>query len=294
MDTANSDTFSPQSSKNTTPQTPNRCLPIGEDLHLLNPQLQRVLKQQDSQGLVRLAAAQIDAGAHSIDINLGQGKTFSRQMKWVVETIQDQFEIPLFFSAPSEGLEEILTVHRGKATINAISANSKQLIQTMKTARQFEANLVILLIKPGLMTAGSNARIEIATEVLSTALGTGFPLENIYMDPILSIRPDPVSWKMSRGLPDIDSVTETLGLIKELSQGKLKTILSLSNSSVGVKAANRSRLQCRLLPLLAAAGLDAVIMNCKDKELMETSRFLNSPNHPAAAFEQQPDYRQVV
>lgn len=285
MHTETTETSNPQSVRNTASEKPaiqKKILAIGEDIHILNPQVQKILEEHNQQGLLKLAKAQKDGGAHSLDLNLGQGKTFFRQMKWVIQTLQAELDMPFFFSASALALPEILSIHTGKATINAVSATSKHLVQIMETALPFEANLVILLVKPGLMTAGVHDRVLIAAEVMETALATGFPLERIYLDPIFSTRPDPVSWKMSRGLPDIDTVVETIRYIKELSQGRCKTILSLSNGSLGMKAENRSSMHCRLLPILANAGLDAAIMNCRDTNLMETTRLLNAPEYAAA------------
>ncbi len=279
MDSTTTDTTSVPFYQELNPKSQNKLLAIGEDIHILNPQVLQILESQDQQGLLNIAKAQTDAGAHSIDINLGQGKLFSRHMKWTIQTIQNHLHLPLFFSAPTNALPDILSIHKGEATINAVSANSATLGKTMEIAKKYDANLVILLVKSGFMTASVNDRVYIASEVLETARKTAFSLEKIYLDPILSTRPDPVTWRMSRGVPDIDAAVETIQYIKELSQGKCKTILSLSNGSLGLKDENRSALHCQMLSLFGDTGLDAAIMNCRDKDLMKINRTLNTDHN---------------
>jgi cobalamin-dependent methionine synthase I len=56
----------------------------------------------------------------------------------------------------------------------------------------------------------------------------------------------------------------------------------LSNASVCLAKEQRSAFHCRLLPLLAQAGLDAVIMNCRDRKLMEVTKKQHFPQAMAA------------
>jgi cobalamin-dependent methionine synthase I len=62
---------------------------------------------------------------------------------------------------------------------------------------------------------------------------------------------------------------ETIEMLPQLTEEKVRTLVALSSASQFLPRAERAGLHHRLLPLLIAAGLDAVILNCRDNKLME-------------------------
>ncbi len=253
----------------------SKLLIIGEEIHVLNPTILQAIENRDGDTLARLAGKQVEAGAHALDVNLGPGKATGKMTPWVIETIQQAVNVPLFLSAHVLSLQQGFKVHQGRATINAVTADPEVLPRAMATAKKFDANLVVLLVKPGMTAAGLEEKLQIATEVLTEALKTGLALERLYLDPLISIRPDPVTWAISRGMPDIDLITRLIELIHELGGGAIKTIVGLSNGSLGLSTEKRSVLHCRMLHLLAQAGLSAAIINCRDRALIEVAKAIN-------------------
>ncbi len=255
---------------------------IGEDLHIMNHEFLRVMETQDAEGLVRLARRQVEAGAAALDINLGQNKKFGRRTPWLVETIQQAMDVPLLLSNHVLNEPHALEVHQGTATINAVTANPAELLRAMETAKHFQANLVVLLVSSKLTPTDANGRLRLALMVQEIADEVGMPLEQLYLDPVISCRPDPEAWGLSAGLPNIDVLLNSIRLLGELSDHRLRTIAAISNSSICLAAGERSALHCRLLPMLAEAGLDAVIMNCRDKKLMAAAKNINTALPTAA------------
>lgn len=253
---------------------------IGENMHIMNPQFLKALEEVDEDLLVHLARRQVEAGATALDINLGQNRKFGRLTPWLVETIQDRLKVPLFLSSHVLSQQRALEIHRSSATINAVTANHTELCRAMEITKFFQASLVVLLVSSELTPMDVNGRLQLAMQVLETAEKAGLSPGQLYLDPVICCRPDPASWNLSAGLPDIDVVLESIRLVKELSSRPPKTIVAISNSSVCLPRSKRSAFHCRLLPLLAEAGLDAVIMNCLDTNLMAVSR---EPRVPLAS-----------
>lgn len=250
---------------------------IGEDLHILNPSFQQALEQQNSTSLIRLADQQISGGAMALDINLGPARSMAEKLPWVVNTIQQHTAIPLFLPAVSSSITKALQVHVNRATINAVTAEFAQLKGAMELARDFDADLVVLLTKPGLRHNDTSERLQTAMEVLEQADTIGLPFERLFLDPVFSTRTDPITWKLTGGMPDLDQILETIILIGELSNQQAQTLLALSNGTVGLSPEKRSAFQCQMLPLLVDAGLDGVICNCRNPALMETADSLRKP-----------------
>ncbi len=247
----------------------------GEDLHILNPRFQQLLAARDEEGLIGLARAQINGGATALAINPGPAKSMADRLPWIVETIQGRWDIPLLLPAGAH-LEEALECHRGRATINAVTADPDQLDTFIHLAGKYDANLVVLLTRPGLWATGSHEQLQMAIDVLERTDAIGLPLANIYLDPVLSVRTDPLSWNLSGGMPDLDRVLELISLIGELTDNRARTMVALSNATMGLPTVRRSALHCRMLPLLVEAGLRAVILNCRDRSLMQLAQTLAS------------------
>ncbi len=261
--------------------TASGLLLIAEGLHVLNPAVYQAIEGRNQDRLTDLVRKQVRAGARALDVNLGPGKAMGSLTPWVLSAIRQVTDVPLFLSAQALSLPQTMESYRGELTINAVTADPELLPQAMTTARQYGAGLVVLLVRPGLVPTGIDGRNQLAMEVLDQAVKNDLPLEQLYLDPVIGCRPDPAAWEVSRGLPEIGPVLEAIALIKELSNDLVRTIVGIGNGSQGLARGSRSALHCRLLPLLAEAGLDAVIMNCLDRELMAAARAIENGTSPA-------------
>ncbi len=254
----------------TTPS--HRLLLVGEGLHVMNPALVRAIEERDEQRLVGMARSQVEAGADALDLNLGQSRQLCRLIPWLVELIQDEMETTFFLSSHVLKMEQALKAHQGRATINAVTADEAGLTGAMEKAMAFDANLVVLLVSPDLTPGNVDERLQLAARVIETAVRVGMPLSRLYLDPVISCRPDPMTWHLGGGLPDMETILESIRLIGELSDHAVRTIVALSNASACLPRGQRSDLHCRLLPMLVEVGLDAVILNCSDSRLMAVAR----------------------
>ncbi len=252
---------------------------IGEEMHILNQKFVQALESLDKETVAKMAQEQVDAGAEALDINLGQVRQLNDLTPWLVETVQEATSIPLLLSSHVLSQERTLEFHKGQATINAVTADPDELRRAMKIAARFQADLVVLLVSSLLTPSNVNDRLMLAAQSLEIAEELNFPLEQLYFDPVIACRTDPNTWTLSAGLPDIDTLVASLHWLGDLTDHKTKTIIGLSNASICLTKEKRSAFHCRLLPLLAEAGLDAVIMNCRDQALMDVAKNIANNQH---------------
>lgn len=250
---------------NTTPP-----LLVADGIHVLNPQVHRAITTQDTKKLELQVCKQLASGAQALAVNLGPGKKMGEMTSWVMETIREVTDTQLFFSENIVRNVQVMQDYGSKITINAVTAGHGELVEAFEAAGEYGSSVVVLLIRPGRMTSGIDARIRLASEIIEQAIAIGLPLSRLYLDPVLSCHPDPAAWTVSRGLPDVASAAETISLIKQLDC-QVKTIVALGNSSAGVTRENRSSVHSSILSVLAEAGVDAVLLNCLDKEVMRTA-----------------------
>jgi cobalamin-dependent methionine synthase I len=245
-----------------------KCLRfVGQDMQILNPLFFRAIEERDSRAVAAMARRQAEAGADALDLNLGPAKKNSSLLTWVIETVQAAVDLPLFVASQILSMPDLLQQHQDSITVNSVTADPTTLVAAMERAGAYGAGLVVLLTKPGQSVFSADDRLLLAAEVLETAACTGFPLARLHLDPLF--RPGP------QGLPDLEPVLATLATLPLLSQEKVHTIAALSSASAFLPAAKRPALHQRLLPLLAEAGLDTLILNCNDRRLMEIGRHLS-------------------
>lgn len=253
---------------------------IGQDMHIMNPVFFRAVEKQDYRSLAAMAEQQIRAGADALDLNFGPAKKNIALLDRAVQSLQEAVQVPLFIAFQVLFRPEVLKLHQGRAVINSVTADPALLADAMQRAGEYGAELVVLLVRPGLIPLTADDRLRVAGEVLETAEQTEFPLSRLYLDPLFHLKPDPAVWKLGRRLPDIDSVLETIALLPLLSRKPVRTLVALSSASQFLPATERAAFHYRLLPLLRAAGLDAVLINCNDKKLMKIARNPDTAEEP--------------
>jgi 5-methyltetrahydrofolate corrinoid/iron sulfur protein methyltransferase len=102
-------------------------------------------------------------------------------------------------------------------------------------------------------------RMELAAEIVACCLDQGFPIEDLYLDPVA------MSVKVAQA--QMKDILEAIREFKLISEPAPKTVIGLSNVSQG--ACKRSLINRIFLTMAASYGLDAAILDPTDKDLMD-------------------------
>lgn len=258
------------------PLSPQKFFPVAEGLHILNRQVYEAVTTRDREALLALAGRHLGSGARGLAVSLGTGRKMAELTPWVVESLVRGTDARLFLSANVLDHPDLLRRFGDRIVINAVTVEADTLALALESARQHEAGLVVLLVRPGLTPTGLNDRLLLAADVIDRAVRTGLHPNRLFLDPILSCRPDPHALKISRGLPDVGIVAETVSLIRQIHPD-VRTIVGLGTGQPSGREPHGWMRQ-GILTVLLEAGLDAAIMNCLDPVMMSTGQ-----NHRAAA-----------
>lgn len=238
---------------------------IGERL---NTQGSRKAKEMvlndDFDGLVRLAAAQVEEGAHCLDVCVATTERSNELefMSKLVKRLSNEIDAPLVIdSTDSKVIESVLKLIPGKPIINSINLEGD--------GSRFHL-LAPLMYKYGVpaiaMCIGPNGMAKTAEDKLKTAqllLETG---KKYNLKPWQFIF-DVLTFTLATGEAEFqDSAKATLDgirLVKETLVDSL-TALGLSNVSFGLPVPARKIVNSVFLYHAIKAGLDAVIINAKD------------------------------
>jgi 5-methyltetrahydrofolate corrinoid/iron sulfur protein methyltransferase len=232
---------------------------VGERINASRKAIAAAISAQDAAAIIKEAKDQKNAGAHFIDVNAGIFVDEEvRYLKWMVQTIQQEAEIPLCIDSPNpKAITEALALHKGRAMINSITDEKERYQSLIPIIKQFKPLVVALCMTDGGMPHTSDERFKIASRLIDKLTKEGVAPQDIYIDPLVM----PISTDKSFG----NAVLETIEKITT-SFPKVNTICGLSNISYGLP----SRKLINQLFLVAAMtkGLSGVIFDPLDKRIM--------------------------
>jgi len=127
-------------------------------------------------------------------------------------------------------------------------------------AKQYKAYLIGLSLDKKGVPQDKDRRIELAATIAAAAQDDGFPVEDLFLDPVVL----PVNVAQSQGINVIEAIRE----FKLLASPPPRAIVGLSNVSQGT--CERNLINRIFLIMSVGAGLDAAILDPLDKELMNS------------------------
>ena len=238
---------------------------IGERLNTQGSRkAKEMVLKDDFDGLVRLAATQVEDGAHCLDVCVATTERSDELefMSKLVKRVSNEIDAPLVIDSTDPlVIESVLKLIPGKPIINSINLEGD--------GSRFH-HLAPLMYKYGVpaiaMCIGPNGMAKTAEEKLKTAqllLQTG---KRYNLKPWQFIF-DVLTFTLATGETEFqDSAKATINgirLVKETLTDSF-TVLGLSNVSFGLPVLARRIVNSVFLYYAIKAGLDAVIINAKD------------------------------
>jgi 5-methyltetrahydrofolate corrinoid/iron sulfur protein methyltransferase len=235
---------------------------IGELINGMYSNIAVALKEHDKAAIQKSALEQISCGADALDVCCGPASQNPLiDMPWLVEVIQEVTHKPLCLdSSNPKVMEAGLKVAQNKTIINSTTADTEKLEIFIPLAKQYKSKLIGITISAKGIPQNKDQRLELAATILTYASEKGFPIQDLYLDPIVM----PIN--VAQG--QIRDILEAIAEFKMMAEPSPKTIIGLSNISQGAKA--RSLINRTFLTMAIASGLDSAILDPKDKELMDT------------------------
>lgn len=244
---------------------------IGENLNVMVKKIGTAMKERDSKTIQELAVAEAEAGVDYIDINLGPArKAGDELMEWIVKTVQEVVDIPLYLDTTNEvAIEAGLKVYqnkRGKAVINSIMARPERMEAELPLAQKYDAGFVALLWGPEGMPRDASERGSLAAELMGKAAEYSIPNEDVWIDPIVT----PVTSQQDQ----VKSLLEFMVMFKDLQEMApgLKSTCGLSNVSNGAPEQVRPILNQTYLMMTEKYGMQSAIVDAFDEDLKSFAR----------------------
>lgn len=251
---------------------------IGERI---NPTGKKLYSQELQEGKVtyirREAIEQVQAGAALLDINVGApGIDEPAAMQRAVFCASGAVTVPLVLDSSSPAaLEAGLKAADGKVLINSVSGEAKSLKKVLPLAKKYGAAIIGLALDKKGIPETAEGRVAVARRIRNAARRIGIPDCDIIID-CLTLTVSAEQKRAAESLRAIRLVKQKLGL---------STVLGVSNISFGLP--QRPLISSAFFAMAMEAGLDAAIINPKDKPMMDAWRsamVLLNRDHQASAY----------
>lgn len=251
---------------------------IGERI---NPTGKKLYSQELQEGKVayirREALEQVQAGATVLDVNVGApGIDEPLAMQRAVFCASAAVTVPLVLdSSNPAALEAGLKAADGKVLINSVSGEAKSLKRVLPLAKKYGAAIIGLALDKKGIPETAEGRVAVARRIRNAARRIGIPDSDIIID-CLTLTVSAEQKRAAESLRAIRLVKQKLGL---------STVLGVSNISFGLP--QRPLISSTFFAMAMEAGLDAAIINPKDKPMMDAWRsamVLLNRDHQAAAY----------
>ncbi len=233
---------------------------IGERINPTGKKLfKEALRNGDIDYILREAIAQVDAGAHILDVNVGLPEINEEEiMVKVIKEIQSILDVPLQIdSTNAKAIEIGLRYYNGKAIVNSVNGENKVLQNILPIVKKYGAAVVGLTLDERGIPSSGEERFRIAEKIVKTAESYGIDKKDIYIDCL--------TLTAAAQQEDVKETLKALSLVKE--KLNVKTVLGVSNVSFGLP--NREILNKTFLAASLFAGLDLPIINPLNKDIMD-------------------------
>lgn len=248
---------------------------IGERIHIISPKVKEALAARDGGFFVTLARQQKAAGADALDLNIGpQKKAGPEVMDWLVDCMHEAVGPGTMLSFDTTNLAAIetgLKKHKqnghANAIINSTSAEEERLATVPPLAVQYGAKLIALTMAKEGIPVSADARVSLAMDkLIPRAQEVGLPMSDLLIDPLVLT--------VSGCQEYVPHCIEAVRMLKMVSDPPPMVNVGLSNVSNAVPAAMRPLINRTYLVMLMAVGVDAVILDPMDQDLMDWLRIV--------------------
>ena len=236
---------------------------IGERI---NPTGRKILAEEMKNGdysrVEADAIAQVEAGAHMLDVNAGIPLADEpRILAEAIQLVQSITDVPLSIdSSIVEALEAGLAVYQGKALVNSVTGEDEVLERVLPLVAKHKAAVVAISNDETGISEDPDVRFAVAKKIVERAADFGIPHSDVVVDPLVM----PIGAINTAGV-------QVMALVRRLrDELKVNTTCGASNVSFGLP--NRNGINSAFLTMAMGAGMTSAITSPLHAEVMQAVR----------------------
>jgi 5-methyltetrahydrofolate--homocysteine methyltransferase len=233
---------------------------IGERI---NPTGRKILAAEMAAGdFTRVEAdarAQVEAGAHMLDVNAGIPLADEPAiLAKAVQLVQSITDVPLSIdSSIVAALEAGLAVYKGKALVNSVTGEDERLETVLPLVKKYGAAVIAISNDETGISEDPDVRFAVAKKIVERAIDHGILASDVVVDPLVM----PIGAINQAGV-------QVMKLVHRLrTELKVNTSCGASNISFGLP--NRDGINSAFLTMAMAAGMTSAITNPMHVEVIK-------------------------
>jgi 5-methyltetrahydrofolate--homocysteine methyltransferase len=233
---------------------------IGEKINPTGrPKLAEEMRAGNFDTVVADAIAQVEAGAHMLDVNAGIPLADEPAiLAETVRLVQSITDVPLCIdSSIVAALEAGLAAYEGKALVNSVTGEEDRLESVLPLVARHGAAVVAITNDETGISEDPDVRFEVASTIVSRAADHGIRKEDVVIDPLAM----PIGAMGSAG-------RQVFRIVRRLREELgVNSTCGASNISFGLP--NRPGLNAAFLPMAIAAGMTSAITSPLHEEVRQ-------------------------
>ena len=197
------------------------------------------------------ARAQVEAGAHMLDVNAGIPLADEPAiLAKAIQLVQSITDVPLSIdSSIVAALEAGLAVYKGKALVNSVTGEEERMEAVLPLIKKYGAAVVAISNDETGISEDPDVRFAVAKRIVERAADHGIPVSDIVVDPLVM----PIGAINQGGV-------QVMRLLRRL-QGELKVNTTCGASNISFGLPNRDGINSAFLTMAIASGLTSAITN---------------------------------
>jgi 5-methyltetrahydrofolate--homocysteine methyltransferase len=205
------------------------------------------------------AVAQVEAGAHMLDVNAGIPMADEPAiLAEAIKIVQSIVDVPISIdSSIVAALEAGLAVVEGKPLVNSVTGEEERLEKVLPLIKKYGAAVIGISNDESGISHDPDLRFEVAKKIVERAMDYGIPKADVLIDPLVM----PAGAVQGAGWVTMQitrRIREELGV---------NTVCGASNVSFGLPG--RQALNGTFLAMMIANGLTAAITNPVEPEIKQ-------------------------
>jgi len=233
---------------------------IGERINTGFKSIRKAVEEKDGDVLKETARKQAAAGADYLDVNLGAASSKPEDLCWMIEQVQSAVDLPISIDNNKISmLKEAIPVCKKPPLVNSVTADEAKLDEILPLIKRYDASVIGLAMDEGGSPKSIEKRVENAGRIFAKIIEHDIPPDHLFLDPMIM----PMKYMQDQ----CTNILQAASQFRLFSDPPCHIVGGLSNISNGTTQKKLiNRVFC---VMLIANGLDAVILDVTDTELVD-------------------------
>ncbi|WP_420644280.1 dihydropteroate synthase [Candidatus Leptofilum sp.] len=221
--------------------------------------LAREMAADNYDRVIKDAVAQVEAGAHMLDVNAGIPLADEPAiLAKAIQIVQSVTDVPISIdSSIVAALERGLEAYEGKPLVNSVTGEEERLEAVLPLVKKHGAAVIGISNDETGISEDPDVRFAVAKKIVERAMDHGIPREDVIIDPLVM----PIGAVRYAGRQVFQIVHRCL------TELKVNTCCGASNVSFGLP--NRPPLNAHFLAMAISHGMTSAITNPIEHEIKQ-------------------------